>query len=86
MSKTIFTCRVCGKEYEACRTFKKDTSVFHWRNVACCPEHGAIYLEQIRASRAHKEEVTTEAVSPITLELSVSELSVDIDDGFVEDE
>ena len=48
----ILKCRICGKEYEACRSVKRVAGVFHWQSVACCAEHGAEYLAQIRASRA----------------------------------
>ena len=44
-------CRVCGKPYETCRTSAKNTGLFIWREVACSPECGQIYLEQIFASR-----------------------------------
>lgn len=45
-------CRICGKEYEACRNTKRVDGVFRWQSVACCAEHGAEYLALIRASRA----------------------------------
>ena len=44
-------CRVCGKEYEACRSARRGDGVFRWREVACCPEHGEVYLAQVMASR-----------------------------------
>lgn len=53
------TCRVCGKEYEPCRTANRRPNVFHWQEVACSPECGAIYLQRITESRqpagAHKK-------------------------------
>lgn len=45
------TCRVCGKEYEPCRTAKRNPNVFHWQEVACSPECGATYLQRIVESR-----------------------------------
>lgn len=51
MPKAIKTCRVCGKEYEACHTAKSSSVTFRWQDVACSPECGAIYLAEIRASR-----------------------------------
>lgn len=51
MPKAIKTCKVCGKEYEACHTNKSYNGTFRWQDVACSPECGAIYLAQIRASR-----------------------------------
>lgn len=44
------TCRICGKSYEYCRTNRR-TTIFRWQDVACSPEHGAIYFAQIAASR-----------------------------------
>ena len=52
MATATKICRVCGKEYEACHTFKRITGVFRWQEVACSPECGSIYLAKIEASRA----------------------------------
>ena len=46
----IKICKYCGKEYPACKTVFKP-GVFRWRDVACCEEHGAKYLERVLASR-----------------------------------
>lgn len=46
-------CRVCGKDYEPCRTHAPRNGVFRWREVACSPECGAIYLNMIQASRSN---------------------------------
>ena len=45
------TCRVCGKEYEACRSANRTAGVFRWQEVACSPECGALYIEKIIESR-----------------------------------
>ena len=50
MEKGIRKCRVCGREYEYCKTHRQDT-IFRWQDVACCPEHGAIYFQQVAESR-----------------------------------
>lgn len=50
-SATMKKCRVCGKEYEACRSANQVSGIFHWQEVACSPECGAIYLRQIKESR-----------------------------------
>ena len=48
-------CRICGKEYEACHTLRKNVNnEFRWQDVACCPEHGQEYLRQILESRGQK--------------------------------
>ncbi len=51
MAKTKLTCRVCGREYTACRTAKKEPDVFHWQEVACSPECGEKYLNKVLEAR-----------------------------------
>jgi hypothetical protein len=50
MSTVLKKCKVCGAEYPYCKTIVKD-GVFRYQDVACCPEHGSIYLAQILESR-----------------------------------
>ena len=53
MPKAIKTCRVCGKQYEACRTARLSTdNVFRWQDVACSPECGAAYFDRVMKARA----------------------------------
>ena len=52
MAKAIRKCKVCGREYEACRTMREYDGMFRWQDVACCPEHGSQYLERVLAARA----------------------------------
>jgi hypothetical protein len=54
-------CRVCGNPYEACRTAKKNPGAFDWKEVACSPECGSVYLEQILSSRKPVGSVATPA-------------------------
>lgn len=56
MASVKMSCRVCGKEYEPCRTATRRPNVFHWQEVACSPECGAIYLQRIIESRKPVEE------------------------------
>lgn len=51
MASATKKCRVCGKEYEACRSANRAAGVFRWQEVACSPECGAVYLQQINESR-----------------------------------
>jgi len=44
-------CRVCGKQYAACRTKTTNPAIFRWQDVACSPECGAEYLRRVIASR-----------------------------------
>lgn len=53
MATAVKTCRVCGKEYEACRTMmNRAAGVFRWQEVACSPECGAEYLRRITEARS----------------------------------
>lgn len=52
MATAVKTCRVCGKEYEACRTMmNRAAGVFRWQEVACSPECGTEYLRRITEAR-----------------------------------
>lgn len=51
MKTTYKECRICGKEYQSCGTHKKETELFRWQDVACCPEHGSEYFRKIIESR-----------------------------------
>lgn len=58
MPTAVMKCRVCGKEYEACRSANRTAGVFRWQEVACSPECGAVYLEMIQKSRSKEPEHT----------------------------
>lgn len=50
-------CRVCGKPYKVCYSCESNKSgAYNWRRVACSPECGDIYLQQIIESRKPVEE------------------------------
>lgn len=59
MPKAVKKCKVCGKEYEACRTFRHDNA-FRWQDVACSPEHGAEYFAAVLAAREKNERGRTD--------------------------
>lgn len=61
------TCRVCGKQYEACKAAMKSTGSFRWQEVACSQECGGIYLQRVLESRS-KAKQTVEIISPIVVE------------------
>ena len=67
--------RVCGKDYEPCHSTKLQPGVFRWREVACSPECGAIYLRQIQESRgltikeAKKPRVKKAEIKPVEVEI-----------------
>lgn len=50
MATATRRCKVCGVEYPYCKTVVK-SGVFRYQDVACCPEHGSIYLARVQASR-----------------------------------
>lgn len=54
MQKATKPCRICGKMFEPCVYCEKDTTAFHWREVACCIEHGQEYLKQVMQARSVK--------------------------------
>lgn len=53
MSKGIKICKVCGIEYQYCKTENRSNR-FRYQDVSCCPEHGEIYFAQIMKSRSGK--------------------------------
>lgn len=57
MATATKVCKVCGNSYEYCHTIKRVDGVFRWQDVACCPEHGSVYLAKIEASRAIRKPV-----------------------------
>lgn len=52
MPTTTRICKVCGKEYEYCHTLRRVEGIFRYQDVACCPEHGSIYLAEVEAARS----------------------------------
>lgn len=65
MPKHTKECRVCGKHYAACNSARTGSPIFNWREVACSPECGEVYLELIRESREKTN--TTECVGQLSV-------------------
>lgn len=61
MPKFNKICKVCGAEYVDCQTIKPKKGVDRWQDVACCPEHAALWFEKIFASRGVKTVVNGDA-------------------------
>lgn len=93
MPKQKKICRVCGAEYEVCRSVKTGDGVFHWQEVSCSPECGASYLKQVmvsrgktdpaaqrRKKRAHSEDHIAGAVMSM-LTVPVTEMNAEGDEG-----
>ena len=81
MAKAFKTCKVCGAEYEYCHTLRRADGIFRWQDVACCPEHGSVYLSRIMASRE-----TAEAKGDTDILNDVSGIVVDEDEDDEYDE
>ena len=86
MATATLKCRVCGKEYEACRNAKRVDGVFRWQDVACSPEHGATYLDLIRKSRATEHDAVVNTSVEQAFALFEEEYLNDVDDDIVDDE
>ena len=52
MAKSTRICKVCGKEYEYCKTWL-NTDKFRYQDVACSKECGMKYFALIEASRSN---------------------------------
>lgn len=54
-------CKICGKEYECCKTVRHVDGVFRWQDVACCVEHGQEYLNLVLMARSDTHSASTES-------------------------
>lgn len=86
MATATLKCRVCGKEYEACRNAKRVDGVFRWQDVACSTEHGAVYLDLIRKSRATEHDAVANTSIEQAFALFEEEYLNDVEDDIVDDE
>lgn len=50
MSTGTRICKICGEEYEYCRT-DRPTGMFRWQDVGCCPEHAEKYFLAVLKDR-----------------------------------
>lgn len=73
MAKATRICKICGKEYEYCRT--ETNNKFRWQDVACCPEHGAEYFRLIKESRAKARLIDIDEPKPSDSETAPEETS-----------
>lgn len=53
MAKKTRICRVCGKEYEACRS-ERTSNATAWKDVACSRECGEEYFRRVAEARSGK--------------------------------
>lgn len=73
--KSKLICRICGAEYDGCRTAKATPGQFRWQDVACCPEHGSLYFEKILESRKKPSTEGESTVAPISAESTKNKYS-----------
>lgn len=63
MAKGTRVCKVCGAEYEYCRTRYRDNTIFRWQDVACCQSHGSQYFAAVLAARSKQPVVKNEVAN-----------------------
>lgn len=90
MATATRKCKVCGAEYEYCRTNRSVAGVFRWQDVACCPEHGSIYFADVMALRSKEAtdiEVAADEAKSVNSESDKSDILDDseYDELFEED-
>lgn len=86
MATATLKCRVCGKEYEACRNAKRIDGVFRWQDVACSVEHGSTYLDLIRKSRAKQHDAVANDLVAMAFAMFDEEYLDDVEDEMFDDE
>lgn len=75
----LLKCKICGKEYDACRTKRSASVSYRWFDVACCEEHGAEYLRQILESRKKNKVKTDNATYASDAESAVNTISAEVE-------
>lgn len=87
MTTATRICKVCGKEYEYCHTLRRVDGIFRYQDVACCPEHGSIYLAEIEASRGEDTNQVVPNKEPAESFLNYNDLDeCDGEDSWFEDD
>lgn len=89
MANQYKICRVCGKQYEACRSRQTENSSFHWKEVACSPECGVKYLEAVMRARSPlsvEEDAIAEVVEEDIIEIEEFNDDEDDEDGYIDEE
>lgn len=91
MATATKKCKVCGCEYAYCKTNRK-SNVFRYQDVACCAEHGQIYLAQVIASRSTDTAAIADNGAPVSEARTIDEdesdelFEEDFDDSIEETE
>lgn len=79
MPATFRKCKICGVEYPYCKTALRD-DVFRYQDVACCPEHGSMYLAKILESRGIKPKTNVEEAHSSVVDKCDAPAPQDIED------
>nr|DAG55814.1 MAG TPA: hypothetical protein [Caudoviricetes sp.] len=66
MAKVIKQCRICGKNYEYCHSCRKGDITFRWQEVACSPECGRMYFDQILRERGQLPPLSAQSTPPLS--------------------
>lgn len=68
MPKGKRKCKICGKEYDYCKT-ELPANIFRWQDVACSRECGVKYFARVEAARSGNDEAKdTPSATAVTAE------------------
>lgn len=72
---TIKKCRICGKEYAACKNAVRNpySKTFRWQEVACSPECGSEYFRRIQESRKQQATPVIKEDKPVIADINTEE-------------
>ena len=83
MADNTRICKVCGDEYPYCKT-EFNGNIFRWQDVACCPEHAAMYFAEVEKARSGNAAPSNdEAANP---EIDIDDIDDIDDDDDIDDE
>ena len=85
MASNKLKCRICGKEYDACRSAKTVSGAYRWQDVACCPEHGAEYLHRVLVARGEISDTVKHSAKQVRQSKQKNKPVEIIDDVVVEE-
>lgn len=78
MAKGFRVCKVCGKQYEYCKT-EVPVGTNRWQDVACCIEHATEYFKEIAISRGELVEEKSKPTVVAKKEVATVEKKVEKD-------
>ena len=72
-------CKICGSEYEYCRTERNVPNLNRWQDVACCVDHASEYFARVEAARAASSPTLHIENSNVEQEVVISNVDMEID-------